>query len=129
MLTEINLVVRDLAVSHGFYSSIGWTMRSITFPGSEEPQAWLTTSGPAPVTLHSRSFAGWWDPSEPPPLPGSITLDLTFEDSAEAVRFTSAVSAAGGAILVEARPMPWGQNYGIVADPDGYRWGIKSPST
>lgn len=129
MLTEINLVVRDLALSHSFYTAMGWAMRSITFPGSEEPQAWLTISGPAPVTLHSRSFAGWWDTSQPQPASGSITLDLTFEDSTEAARFTAAVQGSGGAVCAESRPMPWGQNYGIVTDPDGYRWGIKSPST
>ena len=128
MLTEINLVVRDLALSHAFYTTVGWTMRSITFPGSDEPQAWLTVSGPAPVTLHSRSFASWWDTSRPQPLPGSMTLDLTFEDPTGATQFTRAVAGSGGAVLAESRPMPWGQNYGIVTDPDGYRWGIKSPS-
>lgn len=104
-------------------------MRSITFPGSDEPQAWLTVSGPAPVTLHSRAFAGWWDPSAPEPDAGSLTLDVTFEDPTAAAEFVRAVASSGGAVVVGSRPMPWGQDDGIVTDPDGYRWGVKSPST
>ena len=129
MLTEINLVVEDLAVSRSFYTAMGWTLRSITFPGSDEPQAWLTTSGPAPVTLHSRSFASWWDSSQPESAPGSITLDLTFDDPSEAAQFLGAVQRSGGAVVAESRPMPWGQTYAIVTDPDGYRWEVKAPTT
>lgn len=39
----------------------------------------------------------------------------------------AAVQQAGGQVIAAARPMPWGQQYAIFADPDGYRWGIKSP--
>ena len=125
-LTEINLVVADLARSHVFYTALGWEMRAITFPDSAEPQAWLTTSGPTPVTLHSVSFAGWWDPSGPLAVPGSTTIDLTL-DGDDAAGFLQTAIASGGALIAGSRPMPWGQNYAIVTDPDGYRWGIKSP--
>lgn len=129
MLTQINLVVRDLGLSHAFYRHLGWSMRPITLPGSDEPRAWSTTSGPAPVALHSRSFVGWWDPSGPQLEPGSITMDLTFDDPGQGDRFILDAARSGGARLVESRPMPWGENYAIITDPDGYRWGIKSPIT
>ena len=127
VLTEINLVVGDLAASHRFYTLLGWTMRAITLPGDDRPQAWLTVSGPAPVTLHSQSFASWWDTTGPQPSAGSTTIDLTFDDQDLADRFLLGASEAGGTVVVEPRDMPWGQRYAIVADPDGYRWGLKSP--
>ena len=78
------------------------------------------------MTLHSVSFAGWWDPSGPLAVPGSTTIDLTL-DGDDAAGFLQTAIASGGALIAGSRPMPWGQNYAIVTDPDGYRWGIKSP--
>lgn len=125
-LTEINLVVRDLLASHTFYTGLGWTLRSIDKPDGS-PQAWLTTSGPAPLSLHSPEFAAWWDPTAPTPQPGSATLDLTFERIDAATEFIRKADDLGAAIVAEMRPMPWGQNYAIFSDLDGYRWGLKSP--
>lgn len=127
-LTEINLVVADLQASHSFYTGLGWVMRPIEASDGGVAQAWLTISGPAPVSLHSPRFAGWWDPTGPTPTAGSTTLDLTFEDLDASTSFLRRVVELGGNILGDHRPMPWGQNYGIVADPDGYRWGLKSPA-
>ena len=49
-----------------------------------------------------------------------MTLDLTFEDPTSAAQFTRAVAGSVDVLLTESRPLPWGQNYGIVTDPDGY---------
>lgn len=126
-LTEINLIVADLRLSHGFYVGLGWSMRSIPAPNGDGAQAWLTVSGPAPVSLHSVEFAKWWDPTEPSSMAGSTTLDLTFEDLKSSALFLERAVGLGGELVVPPRPMPWGQNYAIVADPDGNRWGLKSP--
>lgn len=126
-LSEINLVVADLQTSHGFYAGLGWTMRPIPAPDGNGNQAWLTVSGAARVSLHSQGFAGWWDPTGPTPTAGSTTLDLTFEDLNTSTSFLQKAVALGGTVVVDHRPMPWGQNYAIVGDPDGYRWGLKSP--
>lgn len=127
-LTEINLIVGDLRASHTFYIGLGWTMRSITMRDSSDVEAWLTTSGPAPVSLHRPEFAAWWDPTAPTPVPGSTTLDLTFEQVEVANSFLAKAVGLGGAVIVEPRPMPWGQNYAVFSDLDGYRWGLKSPA-
>lgn len=126
-LSQVNLVVADLEVSHDFYTSLGWTMRPITTPDNQEPQAWKTTAGPAPVTLHSQTFAQWWDPSAVHPAPGAVTLDLTFDHHEQVVAFVENATELGATVIAELRPMPWGQNYGILADPDGYQWGLRSP--
>lgn len=126
-LTEINLVVAELEVSHRFYLGLGWVMRPITAPDQPEVQAWLTTSGPAPVTLHSQPFASWWDASGVRVQPGSTTIDLTFDLPAELDQFIERTVDLGGALIAARRPMPWGQSYAIVGDPDGYRWGLKAP--
>jgi catechol-2,3-dioxygenase len=43
MLTDINLVVRDLVLSHAFYTEL-IERRVHHMPGSDEPQAWLTVT-------------------------------------------------------------------------------------
>ncbi|GAB3747995.1 VOC family protein [Microlunatus parietis] len=125
-ITEINLVVEDLARSHAFYAALGCTLRQVS-ESSEETSAWLTAGGPIPVSLHSREFAAWWDASAPPVAPGSATIDLTVDSAEEAEAVLAKAEQAGGRVIAAARPMPWGQQYAIFADPDGYRWGIKSP--
>lgn len=125
-LTEINLVVEDLERSRAFYAALGCALRPVSDAG-DETQAWLSAGGPVPVALHSTEFAAWWDPSEPPVAPGSTTIDLTLGSAGEADAVLAAVQQAGGQVIAAARSMPWGQQYAIFADPDGYRWGIKSP--
>lgn len=95
-LSEINLVVADLQISHGFYTDLGWSMRPIPTPDGNGTQAWLTVSGPASVSLHSQGFAGWWDPTGPAPTAGSTTLDLTFEDLDASTSFLHRAAALGG---------------------------------
>lgn len=126
-LTEINIIVADLDASHGFYAGLGWSMRPIPTPDGSGTHAWLTLSGPAPVSLHSPEFAGWWDPSGPSATAGSTTFDLTFADLDASTRFLQEAVDLGGDVVVDHRPMPWGQNYAIIRDLDGYRWGLKSP--
>lgn len=125
-VTEINLVVEDLARSHAFYVAIGCALRPVSEAG-EETQAWLSDGGPVPVALHSTEFAAWWDSSEPPVSPGSATIDLTLDSADEVDALLATVERAGGQVIAAARSMPWGQQYAIFADPDGYRWGLKSP--
>ena len=126
LLTQINLVVSALEASHRFYTGLGWAMRPITMPDDPEPRAWSTTAGPAPVTIHSQAFAEWWDPSGAHVGPGSATLDLTCEHSEELARMLGQVEELGGTVIAPPRSMPWGQEYAIIGDPDGYRWGLKA---
>ncbi|MFC7625326.1 VOC family protein [Microlunatus sp. GCM10028923] len=126
MITEINLIVEDLARSHAFYSALGCELRPVS-DSDEDTTAWLSDGGPVPVALHSTEFAAWWDSSEPPVAPGSTTIDLTLDSAGEIDALLATAEQSGGTVIAAARPMPWGQQYAIFADPDGYRWGIKSP--
>lgn len=126
-VTQINLVVCDLERSRAFYAALGCELRAITALGDATPRAWEVTSGFAPIGLHTVEFAAWWDSSTPDVNAGSTTIDVTFEARADAARFVETVRAHGGQVIQELADMPWGQAYAICADPDGYRWGVKSP--
>jgi catechol 2,3-dioxygenase-like lactoylglutathione lyase family enzyme len=125
-VTEINLVVSDLDRSKDFYEALGWTFRAITLPGVKTAVAWLTVEGLAPVTIHTVEFAAWWDPSGPAATPGSTTIDVELDSPGALDRFVVRAAESGATVTAEPRDMPWGQRYAIVADPDGYRWGLKS---
>ncbi|MFT3877514.1 MAG: VOC family protein [Propioniciclava sp.] len=125
-VTQINLIVADLDRSRAFYAALGCQLRSIVTPGDETPRAWEVTAGFAPVGLHTAEFARWWDSSAPASGPGSTTIDITFDGRTDAVGFVEVIRTSGGQVLQELTNMPWGQSYAICADPDGYRWGIKT---
>ena len=126
-VTQVNLVVSDLERSREFYVALGCGLRSITFPGDDTPRAWEVTTGFAPVSLHTAEFAAWWDSSAPAVHAGSTTIDVTMDERADALDFVETVRSHGGHVIQELTDMPWGQSYAICQDPDGYRWGVKSP--
>ncbi|CAM3712954.1 VOC family protein [Occultella aeris] len=125
-VSQINLVVSDLERSRAFYEAVGCRLRPIMLPGNEAPGAWAATTGFAPVCLHGTEFAAWWDSSAPAAAAGSATLDVTIDARPGAVAFVETIRSHGGRVVQELADMPWGQSYAVVADPDGYRWGIRS---
>lgn len=127
-VTQINLVVRDLERSRAIYEALDCELRPITVPGDETPRAWEATSGFAPIGIHTAEFAAWWGSSAPAVHAGSATIDITFDARSDASEFIETARTHGGQVLQELTDMPWGQSYAICADPDGYRWGIKTSS-
>lgn len=129
-MTQINLVVSDLARSQAFLEALGCELQPITLPGDETPRAWVVTSGFAPIAIHTTAFAAWWDPSAPAVNAGATIIDISFDEYAEATRFIETARTHGGHVVQELTDMPWGEAYAIFTDPDGYRWGIRTtPST
>lgn len=128
-VTQINLVVRELERSRTFYEALGCQLRPITMPGDDAPRAWEVTSGFAPIGLHTAEFAAWWDSSAPSVHAGSTTIDVTFDVRSDAVDFIETVRIHCGQVMQELTDMPWGEAYAICADPDDYRWGVKSPTS
>lgn len=128
-VTEINLVVTDLDRSRSFYQALGCRMREISVSEGEDPVAWMTVEGFAPVSIHTPGFAEWWDPSGPIPLAGATTIDVTIDDRDDAFELLTGAENAGATIIAPFRDMPWGQAYAIFADLDGYRWGVKTATS
>lgn len=128
-VSEINLVVSDLGRSRAFYAALGCRIRPISTSEGEDAVAWMAMDGFAPVSIHSIDFANWWDRSGPTPNAGSTTIDVTFDDPDDADELLRAASDAGATTISPLRNMPWGQAYGIFADPDGYRWGVKTATS
>ena len=86
----------------------------------------VTENGPAPMSLHTVSFAGWWDPSGPG-SPYRVYLPpsgLTFDAPAYAVASDARRRGrrCGGD---ESRPM---RGQYALHRSDGSRWGIKDPN-
>lgn len=134
---QVNLVVSDLDASKAFYESLGLAFREVTTPADPEPVAWIATDGLFPVALHSPGFARWWEHPAPDPAsagadavsagaarPGAAVIDVSIEDRAAAVAL---LQAAADSVVKPLSPMPWGESYAMLADPDGYLWGIKTP--
>ncbi len=127
----INLVVSDLERSRAFYAALGCEFRPIRSAGSAENLtasddvlAWMGIEG-LPVTVHRQDFAQWWNTTGAMVSPGSAVIDMTVDRDA-ALALLDAVPEHGGEVLQPWRDMAWGQAYAIFADPDGYRWGIKT---
>jgi len=57
---------------------------------------------------------------------GTTTIDILMDSSPELEAFVDRATAARGSVVAPPRDMEWGQRYAIVADPDGYRWGLKA---
>jgi len=126
-LNQLNLVVRDVEVSRGFYGRLGLDMgrggdpRWAVHHVSAEPGDPVTMA----VDLDSIAFAGTWDEG----WPGGTGVVLGFSvDTREAVDELVAALAADG-IPVQQAPYDafWGARYAVVADPDGNAVGIMSP--
>ena len=126
-LNQLNLVVRDVEVSQGFYERLGlgmgrggdpqWAAHHLSAePGDPEALG---------VDLDSIAFAGLWDEGWPGGT--GVVLGFSVDTRAEVDELVAALAADG--VLVQQAPYDafWGARYAVVADPDGNAVGIMSP--
>ena len=123
MLTQINVVVRDMDATVAFYRRLGCAIEA-------EPGAFHVTAtmpGGFELAFDTVAFARQWDSGFRGPTGGSTVLgfDVASRDAVDA--FYAELVGAG----YRGRQPPydafWGARYAIVDDPDGNGVGFMSP--
>ena len=128
VLSQINLIVKDMLKSIAFYQRLGLTVEEAG--GSEWAAHHATVLMPGGIRLEmdSAAFAKQWNPGWNG-RPGGAGCVLFFGvSSAEEVdRIFQTVTAAGYAAEKPPEDAFWGARYAIVEDPDGNPIGVMSP--
>lgn len=121
-LSQINLVVRDMAATLAFYGRLGWQAESPT----PEHAAMRLENGIL-VEFDTVSFAPAWDSGYTGATGGSTVLGLSTATRGDVDRIYSDLVANGGRPRQPPYDAFWGARYAIVEDPDGNPVGLMSP--
>ncbi|MGI8904193.1 MAG: VOC family protein [Solirubrobacteraceae bacterium] len=121
-LSQVNLVVGDMAATLTFYRRLGWT---IDTPSAEHAVAQLPNG--FRVEFDSPDFAHVWDSSYEGAVGGSAVLGLTTETRDEVDELFADLVAHGHRGRQHPYDAFWGSRFAIVDDPDGNPVGLMSP--
>ena len=122
-VSQLNLVVRDMAATLAFYRRLGWTVE--TTPGDEHAE--VAGAGPLRIEFDTADSARLWDGGFPGATGGStvIGVALPTRDAVDALH--AELTAAGHPSRQRPYDAFWGARYAIVEDPDGNPVGLMSP--
>ena len=128
MLSQINLVVKDIAASIAFYRRLGLTVEEAGHPKWAAHHATAIMPNGMRMELDSASFAKQWNPGWKDRGAGSLgVLFFTVSTREDVDRLHATLSAVG----YPSQQLPcdafWGARYAIIEDPDGNSVGIMSP--
>ncbi|HZB19816.1 MAG TPA: VOC family protein [Blastococcus sp.] len=115
----------DLPRARAFYELLGFR-----FPetGADDPH--LEAEDDSGVRLMIDSASLLTDLYGEPPRPGTVAGFAMRVSAPAAVDETvDRIRSAGHAVVKEPYDAPWGQRYATVADPDGYRVDVFSPTS
>ena len=113
----------DLAGARAFYELLGFRV-----PPTESDDPHLEAEDESGVRLMIDDAAFMTDLYGKPPRPGTVAGFARVATSPAAVDETvGRIRAAGHTVVKEPYDAPWGQRYGTVADPDGYRVDVFCP--
>ena len=116
-----HLIIRDAARALDFYRDALGAQELFRMPGPDGKLMHASIRIGDSIVMMNDEMDGQ---SSPPTLKGSpVTLHVYTEDG-DAL-FQRAVDA-GAAVVMPLANMPWGDRYGVVADPFGHCWSIAS---
>ena len=122
-LYAVAVSASDLARARAFYELLGFR-----FPATESDDPHLEAEDGSGVKLMIDDDAFMTDLYGEPPRPGTVAgFALVLPSPAAVDETVGRVRAAGHAVVREPYDAPWGQRYGTVADPDGYRVDVFCP--
>ena len=129
VLSQVNLVARDLAVSIAFHRLLGLTVEEAARPEWVRHHATAIMPNGSRIEFDSIEFARQWNPGFRQPSTGTMGAVLFFGvPSREQVDLVfRRMTAAGHASQQPPQDAFWGSRYAIVEDPDGHAVGIMSP--
>jgi catechol 2,3-dioxygenase-like lactoylglutathione lyase family enzyme len=127
-LSQVNLVVRDMARSLEFYRRLGLTIDEGSDPDWARHHASCRTPDGIRLEFDSQAFARQWDPGWRPAAGSGLGVLFFAVDTREDVdRVFAELTQAGAPVQKPPEDAFWGQRYAIVEDPDGNAVGLMSP--
>jgi uncharacterized glyoxalase superfamily protein PhnB len=113
----------DLSRARAFYELLGFR-----FPDTASDDPHLEAEDDSGVRLMIDTAAFMEELYGEPPRPGTVAgFAMVVETPAAVDETVSRVRSAGHEVVHEPYDAPWGQRYGTVADPDGYRVDVFCP--
>ena len=128
ILSQVNLIVRDLQASATFYRLLGLTVQEAGRREWVPHHATAVTPTGVRLEFDSAAFARQWDPGWKEHSGGNrCVLFFGVSSPDEVDRRFEAMAAAGYVVEKTPEDAFWGARYAIVEDPDGNPVGIMSP--
>jgi catechol 2,3-dioxygenase-like lactoylglutathione lyase family enzyme len=122
ILSQVNLVVGDMAATLAFYRRLGWPIET---PTPDHAVAELPDG--MRVEFDSRDFAAVWDSGYRGATGGSTLLGLGTAGRRDVDDLYADLVAHGGRERQPPYDAFWGARFAIVEDPDGNPIGLMSP--
>jgi uncharacterized glyoxalase superfamily protein PhnB len=125
---QINLVVRDMAQTLGFYRRLGLDIpeRAVWSAGEHRHHAKVETGGDARLEFDSRPFARHYNAGFAAER-GRVVIGIALESRAAVDALWAHLLNEGAQGLQPPYDAFWGARYAIVEDPDGNPVGLTSP--
>lgn len=127
VLSQVNLVVNNLAASVTFYRTLGLTVENARQPEWVPHHATVVMPNGMRLEMDSAEFAKQWNRGLKDRLGGAGCVLFFDVSSAAAVDRLFGLLAANYAVQQAPRDAFWGARYAIVEDPDGNAVGFMSP--
>jgi uncharacterized glyoxalase superfamily protein PhnB len=122
VVTQLNVIVRDMAAAVSFYRCLGWTIET---PMPEHSRAVLRNG--LRIEFDTREFARAWDAGYTGGTGGSTLLGVETTTRDEVDELYGDLLAHGGRGRQPPYDAFWGSRFAIVEDPDGNPVGLLSP--
>lgn len=127
-ITQINLVVHDVAASVDFYRRLGLVIEEARALGWARHHATAIMTNSLRLEIDSREFAAQWNPG----LKGSagcrgFVIFVTVPQRGMVDDLFEKMKSSGAPVQKLPEDAFWGARYAIIEDPDGNSVGIMSP--
>lgn len=122
VVSQVNLIVSDMAAAVSFYRRLGWTIET---PTPEHSRAVLPSG--LRVEFDTPEFAATWDTGYGGGTGGSALLGIQTTTRSEVDELYADLITHGGRERQPPYDAFWGSRFAIVEDPDGNPVGLLSP--
>jgi catechol 2,3-dioxygenase-like lactoylglutathione lyase family enzyme len=129
LLSQINLVVRDVRIASDFYRLLGLPVEAPPHADWSAHHATAILPNGTRLELDSVAFARQWNPALRGRSSGALGAVIFFyvASSEDVDRIFERMTNAGHRAHKTPEDAYWGARYAIVEDPDGNAVGIISP--
>lgn len=121
---QVNIVVRDMERSLGFYRTLGLLIPN-TLPEWQAHHRTAVTNGQPSIEFDSEAFAAMWNTGRSR-AQGNVLIGLTLATREQVDEVCGKLRQAGHRIIQEPYDAFWGARYAVVEDPDGNAVGLTS---
>ncbi|CAB4243799.1 Glyoxalase/Bleomycin resistance protein/Dioxygenase superfamily protein [Methylacidimicrobium sp. AP8] len=127
LLSQINLIVREMDASIAFYRRLGLDIRRASAPDWAPHHAEAVLPGGVRLEIDTVAGARRWNPGGRPTPGGGNLLFFRVRSRRAVDDLFASLTGAGYRAQKEPEDGFWGARYAILEDPDGNPVGIMSP--